>query len=52
VATKPKDVVKEATAKRLFGTRPGRAPAFVAAAVTGVAAAGLAYRFLRSEPGS
>jgi hypothetical protein len=51
VASTPKDVAKEAAAERLSGDRPGRARAFLAAAVAGAAAAVLAYRFLRGEPG-
>jgi hypothetical protein len=41
-------VAAGAAAQRLAGERPSRVRAFVAAAVTGVAAGALAYKLLRS----
>lgn len=51
MAPDPKEIAKDAAVERLSGERPGRMRAFVAAAAAGIAAAALAYRFLRGEPG-
>ena len=47
----PKEFVQDAAVERLKGDKPGRIRALIAAFLAGVAAAALAYRFLRSEPG-
>jgi hypothetical protein len=47
----PKEFAKKAAVDRASGEKQGRLRALVAALLAGIAAAALAYRFLRSEPG-